>query len=182
MAAEVPSEDDNVIYTFATWVYLLHTAGIEPSDGALAERCASLDAVTDAAEGDTVTAAFVERVSEVLDGARGPDEVAVIARALYGDQVGGELGEGSRGDRTHRIRKYQFGRSLPWLARIWERHPDGSVAPSWLLVRQLTDEVEVMDPNPWNDVDEERALPVGDFLVLWELDDCTAIHVRSGAG
>ena len=38
-------------------------------------------------------------------------------------------------------------------------------------------EVAAADPNPWNDVDETRRIPVGDFQVLWELDGCTAVHL-----
>ena len=35
-----------------------------------------------------------------------------------------------------------------------------------------------MDPNPWDDVDEERTVPLGDFQVLWELTGCSAIAVE----
>jgi hypothetical protein len=54
---------------------------------------------------------------------------------------------------------------------------EGKVHPSWLLVERVTDEVTAMDPNPWNDVDEERHIPVQDFQVLWELDACSSVYV-----
>lgn len=167
------TSDDNLRLALATWIYRLHRAGVEPEDDAVRTRCDELDT----AEEEEAAAAFVEEVSGRVGGTE-PDDVLEVARALYGDRVAAELGEGDRPSRTSRIRKYQFGRSLPWLARIWERQADGRVAPSWLLVEQVTDEVRAMDPNPWNDVAEERTLPLEDFLVLWELDDCTSVHVR----
>ena len=52
------------------------------------------------------------------------------------------------------------------------------MAPTWLVVERVTEEVLAMDPNPWNDIDEERHIAVGDFHVLWELDACAAVHVN----
>ena len=50
--------------------------------------------------------------------------------------------------------------------------------PCWLVVERVTDQVAVMDANPWNDIPEERSMPVNDFPVLWELDHCTAVYIR----
>ncbi len=102
--------------------------------------------------------------------------MASVATALYGDRVQRDLGAGDRVERTARIRKYQFASQLPWLARIWERQGE-SVRPSLLLVERVTDEVTAADPNPWNDIDEDRKLPVSDFHVLWELDGCASLHL-----
>ena len=106
------------------------------------------------------------------------DAVVAVASQLYGERVRGDLGDGDRAERAARVRSYQFGRSLPWLARIYERQSDGRVAPSWLLVERVGEAVHAMDPNPWNDIDEERQLPWADFLVLWELDGCTSLSIR----
>ena len=171
------ADDSNLRLVLSTWVYRLHAAGIDPDDDVLREQCAAVDAAQDDAAGDEAGMGMVRRIADLLDDGEGPGAVLELARDLYGDRVDGSLGEGDRAERTTRIRKYQFGRSLPWLARIYDRYPDGEVAPCWLLVEQVTDEVQVMDPNPWNDIDERRHIPLGDFHVLWELDGCTAVGI-----
>lgn len=162
----------NLHLTFATWVAALHALGVRPADDAIAGHCDRL-----AAE-DAAAAALVAEIRRRLPDVGAVTAVRGAAEALFGPRTNGWLGEGDRAERLARIRKYQFGRQLPWLARIWERQPDGVVAPTWLLVEQVTDRVRAMDPNPWNDVDEARTLPVEDFQVLWELDGCTAIAVQ----
>lgn len=162
-------------YAVATWVFLLHVDGVAPGDAELASRCVAVMGATEENAGNAAGTALVERVRELLTGDE-PGDVAAFASTVYGARAFTDLGAGSRDDRVHRIRKHQFSRNLPWLARIWER-VDGRVAPSWLLIERVTDEVCAMDPNPWNDIDEERHLPVHDFQVLWELDGCTAVAV-----
>lgn len=163
-------------YTFASWVFQLHIAGVAPCDGALQAACADVDAATDEETGEVAGEALVTRVTELLDGGEA-ERVLAVARTLYGDRANGALGEGDRAARTHRIRRYQFERQLPWLARIWERHLDGGVKPTWLLVERVTDQVSALDPNPWNEIDETRDLPVSDFQVLWELGDCQSVSL-----
>jgi len=170
--------DGNLRLAFATWVYDLHRAGVDPADEALQKACAELDGAGDTESGDAAGERLVRRVSALVGKATAPGAVGDLATKLYGAQIGSDLGTGSRADRTSRIRKYQFGRSLPWLARIYDRDAEGRVEPCWLLVEHLTDRVRAMDPNPWNDVDETRELPLQDFMVKWELDGCTALHVR----
>jgi hypothetical protein len=169
-------DDAFVKLTFSTWVYQLFAAGVMPDDATLHERCSAVQGAADRTAGDAAGASLVDRVGEILGGGSEPETVTAAARKLYGDRASTGLGDGDREERTQRIRKYQFGRSLPWLARIWERR-DGAVRPSWLLVERVTDQVTAMDPNPWNDIDEERRIPVADFQVLWELDGCTNVHV-----
>jgi hypothetical protein len=170
--------DGNLRLAFSTWVYQLHAAGIDPADGEMVQHCSAVDSAENSAVGDEAGLALVRRASTLLEAKSEPPEVLALARQLYGDRVSPDLGEGSRLSRTIKIRQYQFGGSFPWLARIYERQPDGTVSPTWLLVEQVTDRVRAMDPNPWNDIDEERLLPLQDFLVLWELDECTSVHLR----
>jgi len=169
--------DGNLRLVLATWIYRLHQRGVDPADEALAAACAKVDTATDTASGDAAGEVLVEAVSERVGSGAEPDAVAALAHQLYGDDLATDLGEGTRADRIARVRRYQFDRSLPWVARILERR-DGHVAPSWLLVERATDRVHALDPNPWNDVDETRYLPLRDFLVLWELDGCTSLRVR----
>lgn len=164
------------LLTITTWIYELHGLGVEPADDGLVAAMKAIDEAGDAEAGDAAGWALVEAVGAILDSLE-PEGVAALAGQLYGDRVRGDLGAGGRGERTTRIRKYQFSRRLPWLARIVERHADGRVAPSWLLIQACTDRVVAMDPNPWNGIDETRFLPLIDFQVLWELDGCTAVAV-----
>jgi len=162
-------------YAIATWVFVLHVDGRTASDAELATHCAAVVSATDERAGNPAGEALVARIGALLQG-EGPAEVEAFARAQYGDRLLSGLGAGGRDERLQRVRKHQFASNLPWLARIWER-VDGVVVPSWLVVERVTDEVTAMDPNPWNDIDETRHLPVGDFQVLWELDGCTAVAV-----
>jgi hypothetical protein len=159
-------------YTFATWVFTLHVAGVRASDPQVAEACEAVLRATEAGAGNAAGEQLVARVRELL----GDGDVSAAATKLYGDRVRSDLGDGDRDSRTSRIRRYQFTAQLPWLARIWER-AGNEVRPEWLLVERVTDEVTAADPNPWNDVDEVRHLAVHDFHVLWELDGCSNVYV-----
>ena len=172
----VPEVDyDHVPYTVATWVFALHVAGVAAADPEVASHCQRVLEASDPDVGNAAGEGLVQRIRQLLPG-EDPDAVAATASSLYGDRIGRDLGAGDRMVRTARIRKYQFSSQLPWLARIWERHGD-RVEPSWLLVERVTDQVTAADPNPWNDIDEERTLPVSDFHVLWELDACASLYV-----
>jgi len=174
MTQEADGIARNGRFAVATWIFLAHQDGQAPDDQALTAACDAVAQATDAEAGDAAGQKLIDRVGELLDGG---DDLGSVLAGLYGEALRTDLGEGSRDDRLHRIRAYQFSRGLPWLARIYERHQDGTVSPSWLLVERVTDQVRVMDPNPWDDVPEERTLPTGDFQVLWELDGCTGYAI-----
>lgn len=163
-------------YALATWVFLLHVDGVESGIESIARGCAAVASAQDETTGNAAGETLVQTIREALDGSE-VEHVQAFARKLYGERVDTELGAGDRTERLSRIRKYQFDSNLPWLARIHERHDDGTVEPTWLLVERVTDEVAAMDPNPWDDVDENRRIPVGDFQVLWELNACAAVAV-----
>jgi hypothetical protein len=169
-------------YTFATWVFTLFVDGVVPGDDVSREACEAIRAAQDAEVGNAASERLVGRARELVGDGSDAEAVTAAARRLYGDRIRSDLGEGDREERTHRIRKYQFASQLPWLARIWERQATdagGTVRPGWLLVERVTDEVAAADPNPWDEVDETRRLPVGDFQVLWELDGCTNLYISS---
>lgn len=174
-AADQDHATSAAAYAIATWVFLLHVDGRTAADAELAAHCAAVVSAADEGAGNPAGEALVARIRALLP-SEGPEQVEAFARAQYGERVVAGLGEGGRDERLQRVRKHQFASNLPWLARIWER-VDGAVVPSWLVVERVTDEVTAMDPNPWNDIDETRHLPVGDFQVLWELDGCTAVAV-----
>lgn len=173
--AALTNGHDATAYAVATWVFVLHVDGRTAADPELASACASVLSASEEAAGNAAGEQLVARVRALLAG-DDPGGVEAFARSMYGERLVVGLGQGDREERLHKVRKHQFTSNLPWLARIWERSGDG-VAPAWLVVERVTDEVTAMDPNPWNDIDETRHLPVSDFQVLWELDGCTAVAV-----
>jgi hypothetical protein len=167
--------EDLLPYTFATWIFTLHVAGVPANDEGIRRACAEVLAATDASAGEAAAGALVAAAKARLTNGEA-ETVLAVARSLYGDRARADLGDPDRDLRLARIRKYQFTSQLPWLARIWERN-GGKVGPSWVLVERMTDEVLAADPNPWNAIDEARHLPLADFHVLWELDGLTHVHV-----
>jgi len=176
MAASVVTGTELIPYTLSTWVFMLHVDGVPAADAGVAEACRGVLEATDESTGNAAGEALVDAVRGLIGDAT-PPEVQAAAAKLYGARATGTMGTGARDERTARIRKYQFEHQLPWLARVWERSEAGAVQPVWLLVERVTDVVRAADPNPWNDVDEARLLPIDDFQVLWELDGCTSVHL-----
>ncbi len=164
-------------YTLSTWVFTLHVAGVQAADPAVAEACRGIARASDPSAGNAAAEALVDRVRALVPDGEA-STVAAGVRALYGDRVAEDLGRGDREERTARIRKYQFAAQLPWLARVWDR-ADGIARPTWFLVERVTDVVTAADPNPWNAIDETRRWPVSEFHVLWELDGCTSLSLRT---
>ena len=75
-----------------------------------------------------------------------------------------------------KIRQYEFKRGLPWIGRLAER-TDNGLEEIWIMVEKVTDTVLCMDPYPWDDVDEEFALDLPEFLLRWQLAGSVAIHL-----
>jgi len=162
----------NLGITLSTWVFILFNGGTQADDASIVAACQAISDAGEDAELDVLGQALVDVVLAAL-GTDEPDMAAVTAMAvkLYGaDNVATDLGEpADRAERARSIRRYQFGRNLPWVARIIDRFPDGTVGPHWVMVEELTESVKVMDPYPWDDVDEQYDIPLGDFMVKWEL-------------
>ena len=171
--------DGNCRFALATWMFIASREGANADDAELSAACAAVDKAQDVKTGDAAGQALIDRVSALVDEAgTAPADISALLQRLYGEHVRTDLGEGTRDERLRHLRTYQFQRGLPWLARIIERAEDGTVGPSWLLVERVTDQVRIMDPNPWDDIPEERALPTADFQVLWELDGCNSFALR----
>lgn len=168
---------DATPYTLATWAVVLHRAGVTPDDEVVRDACERLAAATEPAEAARIGEALVERIRSLAPDEE-PDAIASFGRALFGERADGGFLDAERDGRLRSIRRHQFESALPWLARCWERFSDGTVHPLWLIVEGVTDRVQAMDPNPWDDVDEERFLPLADFLVRWELSGCAHLRVR----
>lgn len=166
---------DTTPIVVATWALALHGGGRMASDQWIREACAGVASTTDPTSGAAAAEALVAAVRERLTG---PDPAAVLAfaREAWGD-ASADLGDGIREERVQRIRRYQFERNLPWLARLWERDSAGEVRPIWLIVERFTDTVVAMDPNPWDEIEELRRFPVDSFQALWELEACASVRV-----
>ncbi|TNE89521.1 MAG: hypothetical protein EP330_10955 [Deltaproteobacteria bacterium] len=166
MSARPLREDGNLAVTLSAWMVLLHRRAALPVDEDLAGL---VQGVCDEASGT----ALVDAVRAAVGGSD-PGSVLAFAQAQYGEEVHGGMGHADRDKAVRTIRRYQFARNTPWLCRIYERHHD-VVQPTWVIVERVTDEVLLLDPEPFDDVEEERTLPLADFLVLWELDGATSV-------
>ncbi len=169
----------NLGVTLSTWIFILFSKGQQPDSAAVAAACVAIRDADADAELDDLGQQLVSAVVELLASAA-PDFERVLEamKALFGDgQVGDDLGQpADRDERARGIRRYQFGRNLPWIARIIDRFPDGQVGAHWVMVEELTDTVKVMDPYPWDEVDEQYVMPLGDFMVKWELAGCESVR------
>jgi hypothetical protein len=172
----------NLDVTLATWTFLLFDAGFVPADAGVAAACRALRAAGEGADLDTLGVALVAALRPLLgEGEPGFAAVEACARALFGDEyaIGTDLGTAAdRGERVRAIRRYEFSRKLPWIARIYDRAPSGRVGPLWVLVQWVHEQVHIMDPYPWDDVDEQVDVPVVDFMVKWELAGCESVRIK----
>ncbi len=151
----------------ATYLFLLQDAGHTVSD---ADIAAAVSGIATSDDPDGAGQALVDLLAGRLGGEddADPAEVAALLGQLFGDdRVATDLGT-ERWDRARNARRYHFRHNLPWLARIVDRFPSG-LGTHWVLVERVTDEVTCMDPYPWDDLDEEYAMPVLEFMVKWEL-------------
>ncbi len=119
---------------------------------------------------------LVELVGQNLDSNADLDTVLTwLQEVLPGIQNGWDIAEGQTA--LQAIRRYEFSRGLPWIARIAERTGNG-LEEMWIMVEKVGETVLCMDPYPWDDVDEEFELDVPNFLLRWELCGCPAIHLN----
>jgi hypothetical protein len=162
--------DGNLGITLATWVWSLFSAGVVPDHAGISEACAAIGKGQGSPE--ALGEKLVGLIRQSFDTPEpDPEGVAAVLGRWYGaDAVRTDLGSSrDREERTRAIRRYRFNRNLPWLARIIDRFPDGHVGLHWVMVEDLSELVHIMDPFPWDQVDETYAIPLHDFQVKWEL-------------
>lgn len=164
-------------WVLATWTALLHGTGDRAARAEVVRAC---DALVAANAGAPTRAAGEALVAELAGVIRETGGVEQAAETLFGARAGRGFHAASREERSQRIRTYGFQVGLPWLARLWKRHDDGEVRPGWEVVLSVDTDAHILDPNPYDDVDENLELPVTDFHVLWELSG--AAHVRLARG
>ena len=94
-------------------------------------------------------------------------------------QIQSGFGPKSRNGKIQAIRHYEFQQSLPWLARVTNR-TDSRKIEQWIMVGKVTEVVHCMDPNPWDDIEEEFNYSLNDFMIRWELCAYEAIFLGEG--
>ena len=157
------AKSGSLAFTLSTWVYVGHIRGRELLDPMVLAACEQVTSSPDTdAAGQALASLLESRTADDFDA------VVALATLLFGAAVETTPG-GERESRIRDARRYQFRTQLPWLARIVDRTPEGEVRPHWVLIEQVSDTVRVMDPYPWDDVDEEVDVPLVDFMVRWEL-------------
>ena len=163
--------------TLATFIYLLRRAGHNIVDAGVDGACEEIENAGGEAgrQGEELAAALRERAGNESQ----EDMEGAINSILSSSTVRTDLGVApDRDSRIANVRRWLFGRSVPWLARIADRFPDGTVGVHWVLVQSFDDEARVMDPYPWDDIDEARAMPIADFMVRWELAGSESLAVE----
>ena len=159
----------NLPVTLATYVWRLDDSGRPSLDAGIAAACKALRSGGEGNSEELANALLARVVEQLGDPDPKFERVHEVAARLYGAlHIATDFG-GSRDERLREARRYEFLTGLPWLARIYNRFPDGSVGPHWVMVERMTETVHVMDPYPWDDLDEQYETPVVEFLVKWEL-------------
>lgn len=175
----VHQKSGDLAFTLSTWFYLLGRAGHVPADGAVGEAVSGLLQLAPDADAAPAGAALVLAVKAAIGESEDPGTVERLLVRLFGPERFEEAPAGDREERLHTLRAYHFRSSSPWLARVVSRFDDGSVGFHWLLVEHMAEEVIVMDPYPWDDVEEQLSIPSLDFLVRWELGGQVAFRWRA---
>ena len=142
--------------TLATWLYLLAEAGHQVADEDVRAGIFALFNPAPDQDPEALGKALADAISAWLRAQLGADHIQSFE-------------EGSREERLRAARAWQFQSSLPWLARMLSRFPDGTVGSHWVMVERITDTVSLADPFPWDDLDEEYQLDPLEFMVKWEL-------------
>lgn len=158
--------DANLPYTVATFTFLQRRAGARVLDPATESACAAVAALE---EGAAAAERLLEAVT-ALGGEATPDGIAGTLGKLFGGAVQVDFAQApDREGRLARVRRATFGDNRPWIAGIADRARDGQLGVHWVLVEGMGEVVRLLDPTPWDDQDDERSLPLADFVVLWEL-------------
>ncbi len=173
-APETAAKAGHLGVALATWLFILDDAGHRPADPAIQAACDALREGT-SGEVDALGQALVAAVEASLGTDSSVDAVKAWVASQLGEVHVGSIGGTSRDERTRSMRTYQFHTSLPFVACIFDRFPDGSVGPHWVMIERVSETVTCMDPYPWDDLDEEYAQPLTDFMVKWELADCASL-------
>lgn len=169
-ASDTTAKIGDLQITLATWLSAVRDAGHPLLDPRIDAAAVALSAAT-GAEARAQGAALVALLREGLDDDASPAAVAAYLNGLLGEGKVGPVTAGDRDSRTRALRSYQYRTSLPLVARIYDRFPDGTVGPHWVMIERVTDQVSCMDPYPWDDIDEAIWMPLIEFHVKWELAD-----------
>ncbi len=162
-------------WVLATWTALIHGTGDRAAREDVVKACDALVFANFGQPTRDAGARLVEAIGAVIAESGGVESAAV---ALFGDRAVQTFSAATRDERSQRLRAYDFKVGLPWLARLWKRHEDGEVRPGWEVVLSVDTHAHILDPNPYDDLDENLDLPLADFHVLWELSGAAHVHLK----
>ena len=149
--------------TFATAVVLLRRAGHAVNDPVLEALAASVDQAADRSHAlEAAERLATALVGDVEDAGVGSPIARAFPSLRHVSIAGGHDAH------ITALRRARFGNALPMLARIADR-VDGVLIERWALVLDVGEQVHLLDPNPWDDVAEDRLLGLPEFVVRWAL-------------
>ncbi len=146
--------------TLATAVVLLRRAGLVVVDPALESTSASVERASDRTSALGAAGVLAAALGEDL----GP--ASPLARAF--PSLRHVPVSGGHDEHITALRRARFGNALPMLACIADR-VNGQLVARWALVLDVGEQVHLLDPNPWDDVAEDRSLGLPEFVVRWSL-------------
>lgn len=157
---------DPELVTLATFLYLAHRAGFSVQDARLNETFRTIDS-------EGATEALGAQLVEILHAQlpeTSPDAVIGLLNGLLGGALRADFAKAeTREQHVAAVRREVFGRSTPWLAWLVASNAEGAFYRQCVLVEGFGEVVQVMDPNPFNDIDEARSYPIDEFMGLWEV-------------
>lgn len=156
--------------TFATALFLLHRAGLPVEDAELERLTKAIGCSCDGKEAGHAAEALAKALTHEGGFKAG------LGKAFSGLHI--QVVRGDHHAHAAALRRARFGNPLPMLAGIADRY-NGGVAIRWALILDVGDHVDVLDPNPWDDVAEDHKLPLHDFIVRWELAGSVLVSFRS---
>lgn len=164
--------------TLSTFIFLSRALGSGVVDSAVCDLCDRVQLAIESGSAEEIEAAGDELCGAVSSIAEGGDVAAALGRVYGSESVETSFGV-DRAAALRGIRRYAFVKSRPWLAGMVER-VDGELVTQWVIVEELGEgTVTLMDPWPWDSLEEERVIPTWEFLVKWELAGSPSARLNS---
>ncbi len=184
------TEDPNFATTVASYLLLLHKSGVSlalpvagdvDSDEAAAEAFDQFEAQLEAGGAELVE--VVSAAWRTLEGAvASMRDVPQLFAAMDADDAEAlqreVMAAVDRDGRVAVLRRAFFGNAAPMMVSLLERGADGTLMRRWHILEAVTETARLLDPNPWDDVAEEREMDLTEFAVRWELAGYEVVAIR----
>ncbi len=183
--------DPHFATTVAAYLLLLHKAGVQlalPVDGDAPEDDGAEAFDQFEAQLDAGGAELVEVVQAAWDtfgsvgAVNGLRDLPYLFAAMDADEAEAlqqeVLAAPDRDARVAVLRRAFFGNAAPLMVCLLERVADGALVARWHILEAVTGTARLLDPNPWDDVAEERHMDLTEFAVRWELAGYEVVAIR----